>query len=204
METPQTYRRFDIHVDGIRNTYLSWEYNGVGHTASIENEYVGGRGLWGQTVSDIGGRGSYMPPGYDYTGSGLLGLQNVDGGGYDGMSINDGIIVHSTMISSTSSVALDGIKYANGVNKVSQLSKTLKPTATVLRSVSWAAPVINVYSNYLIYQQGGMTKGEFFARFGVSAVEFGLSYIPVVGTMLSIGLSAYDVGGGLDSFYERF
>ncbi|MBQ0128217.1 MAG: hypothetical protein KBT57_00110 [bacterium] len=81
METPQTYSRFDIHVDGNSCTYLSWEYNGVSHTASVENEYVGGRGLWGQTVSDMGGRGSYMPPGYVYSsfdnaGSGLSGLQN--------------------------------------------------------------------------------------------------------------------------------
>ena len=66
----------EMYWDGTRDTHLSWECDGASHTASIEKEYVGGRGRWAQTVSDLGGSGSYMPPGYNYAGSENLGLYN--------------------------------------------------------------------------------------------------------------------------------
>ena len=54
--------RGEVYVNGIRNTYLSWEYNGVSHTASVEGEYVGGSRRYCQTLSDLGGNGRYVPP----------------------------------------------------------------------------------------------------------------------------------------------
>ena len=45
---------------------------------------------------------------------------------------------------------------------------------------------------------GEMPKHEGVVRMGMTGVEFGLAYVPYVGPLLSIGLTAYDIGGGFD------
>ncbi len=45
---------------------------------------------------------------------------------------------------------------------------------------------------------GEIPKHEGFVRMGMTGVEFGLAFIPYVGPLLSIGLTAYDIGGGFD------
>ncbi len=45
---------------------------------------------------------------------------------------------------------------------------------------------------------GEMPKHEGVVRMGMTGVEFGLTFVPYVGPLLSIGLTAYDIGGGFD------
>lgn len=65
----------ESYCNGIRNTHLSWECDGVAHTADIYGEYVGGTGCYVQVLSDLGGSGSYMPPGYNYSSSDNTGCE---------------------------------------------------------------------------------------------------------------------------------
>ena len=55
---------------------------------------------------------------------------------------------------------------------------------------------------------GEMPKHEGVVRMGMTGVEFGLAYVPYVGPLLSIGLTAYDIGGGFDdnlySYQNRY
>ena len=69
----------ETYFGAERKTILEWECGGVSHTADFGYENVGGNRFFSQTVSNIGGDGRYMPPGYDYaglasTGTSLVGI----------------------------------------------------------------------------------------------------------------------------------
>lgn len=133
--------RGEVYVNGIRNTYLSWEYNGVSHTASVENEYVGGRGLWGQTVSDIGGRGSYMPPGYVYSsfdnaGSGLSGLQKASVMAQS-LGVPMGTITEGFECAAKSAYGIPLLKPSSGLTSAQKVSVLTKEGAGLLKTTKF-------------------------------------------------------------------
>lgn len=186
-----------LEKDGLRHGTATIEVGGEEYSLPLPTLEVGGDDYYfGVTVPCID-----LAPN---AGSGLSGLQNVGVISNGGTSIGDGTFFHTTVISSTSSIVVDGIKYAEDVKKVSQLSKTWKPTATVLRSVSWVGPAISFGVNVYLMRSGEMSKGELAARTVIGGIEFGISFIPIVGPMLSTGLTAYDVGGGFDNLYNKF
>ena len=70
----------ETYFGAERKTILEWECGGVSHTADFGYENVGGNRFFSQTVSNIGGDGRYMPPGYDFSAmnDGLNSSNNVN------------------------------------------------------------------------------------------------------------------------------
>ena len=196
METPQTYSRFDFHVDGIRNTYLSWEYNGVSHTASVENEYVGGRGLWSQTVSDIGGRGSYMPPGYKgVMPDGTTTFNRT----YETIGTDPGVLRGIG----------DGIRaiVLTGIDEVKLLysSKAFKVAVKGACHISIAVDLYSLTRAGINYYNTPTAENA--ARFKIAflgTAANGLDLlVPGLGTVASITVFSIDAAGGFDNYYYR-
>ena len=186
--------RGEVYVNGIRNTYLSWEYNGVSHTASVENEYVGGRGLWGQTVSDIGGRGSYMPPGYkgampDGTTTFNRTYETIgtDPGVLRG--IGDGI----------RSLTLAAVDFEKA-------SKTVKVLGKGITHASYLGDAISLEIAWHNYRVNRTYENK--ARLIVTAIGIGVNgldfFVPGLGTVCSIAVFAIDADGGFDNFYYKY
>ena len=201
METPQTYRRFDIHVDGIRSTYLSWEYNGVSHTASVENEYVGGRGLWGQTVSDIGGRGSYMPPGY----KGVM-PENIASTGNvlsDWYTANSQWIKYSvtTTFSQNSLIGSAATTTVNSIKATSKGASTISMISKISTRVGIAGVVADGVLNGIDVSNGKMSMGEFGVR---TACDIGILFLSVSCPVAGLVIGTVNAFGGFDRFYSIF
>lgn len=85
----------------------------------------------------------------------------------------------------------------NVVNEVKPLSPITK-IANAGTVVGIAGLAYNVGYNLYLSDAGMMSKTEAWTRIGVSVVEFGLTFVPYVGPILSIALIAYDLGGGFD------
>jgi len=52
---------------------------------------------------------------------------------------------------------------------------------------------------YAQFQQGLISEHEGIVRASMSGIEYGLLFIPYAGPILSIGLTAFDIGGGFDN-----
>ena len=186
--------RGEVYVNGIRSTYLSWEYNGMSHTASIENEYVGGRGLWCQTVSDMGGRGRYVPPGYkgampDGTTTFNRTYETIgtDPGVLRG--IGDGI----------RSLTLAAVDFEKA-------SKTVKVLGKGITHASYLGDAISLEIAWHNYRVNRTYENK--ARLIVTAIGIGVNgldfFVPGLGTVCSIAVFAIDADGGFDNFYYKY
>ena len=58
---------------------------------------------------------------------------------------------------------------------------------------------INLGCIYLQIDNNSISNKEGSVRMAMTGAEFGLTFIPYVGPILSIGLTAYDLGGGFDN-----
>jgi hypothetical protein len=82
---------------------------------------------------------------------------------------------------------------AQGAKVVGTIGKTASTIGWVGEGISIGVNAYNVYNN--------PTAGNW-GRFGVSVVTAGLNFIPVVGPIISFGVSAVDASGGFDGFYN--
>ena len=72
-----------------------------------------------------------------------------------------------------------------------KISKGSKILGAVGLAINLGCTYVQVNNGYISWQEGVV-------RFGMSAAELGLAQIPYVGPILSIGVTAFDIGGGFD------
>ena len=193
--------RGEVYVNGIRNTYLSWEYNGVSHTASVENEYVGGRGLWCQTVSDIGGRGSYMPPGYK--GVMPAGTTNFVYDIGDWCNRNQNHIttfsVQNSLVNGATTMTINSVKAVAPIEK--EAMAALRGVKAGTGVVGYVGVAADIFINGIDAYNGKMSWWEFGVRtvgdFGVLAL---CSAYPVAGLVVG----TVNALGGFDWLCDKF
>ena len=91
-----------------------------------------------------------------------------------------------------------GAEWASVISAGSKEVSVFEKIATHSKYLGIIGVGINIgFTTYQMYY-GEMPKHEGVVRMGMTGVEFGLAYVPYVGPLLSIGLTAYDIGGGFD------
>ena len=168
--------------DGYRNSYYQWiDDAGMTHSAAAYFEYVGGHEnnwyvmsnapLWSYATFCYG----------DYTVPASSFGQYVGG--------------MSTLIAGAAKETALAFKTPGQPIPKSPFTK-ISGAGTV---IGIAGVVANAVYNYNQVQNGIMSSQEAWIRSGVSLAEFAIAFIPCVGPVLSVTITAYDLGGGFDN-----
>ena len=172
---------------GFRNSYYTWtDKNGNIHTAAALYEYVGGNANGTFAVSN--------QPLWMY-GTGNTMTNNAM---RNAMAINSYINSGSTLVgkgAEWAKLTVDGTKVSKEVEAavlLGRISKGSKVLGAVGLTINFGSTYVQIKNGYISWQEGVV-------RFGMSVAELGLAKIPYVGPILSIGVTAYDIGGGFDN-----
>ena len=168
--------------DGYRNSYYQWiDDAGMTHSAAAYFEYVGGHEnnwyvmsnapLWSYATFCYG----------DYTVPASSFGQYVGG--------------MSTLIAGAAKETALAFKTPGQPIPKSPFTK-ISGAGT---AIGIAGVVANAVYNYNQVQNGIMSSQEAWIRSGVSFAEFAVAFIPYVGPVLSVTITAYDLGGGFDN-----
>lgn len=168
--------------DGYRNSYYQWTDNGgTTHSAEVYLEYVGGHEnnwyvlsnapLWSYAMFCYG----------DYT--------------VPASSIGEYVGGMSTLVAGAAQGTALAYKTPGQPIPKSPFTR-ISGAGSV---IGIAGVVANAVYNYNQVQNGIMSSQEAWIRSGVSFAEFAIAFIPYVGPVLSVTITAYDLGGGFDN-----
>ena len=101
-------------------------------------------------------------------------------------------------INSGNTVINNGAELASVLSAGSKEASVFEKIATHSKILGIIGVGINIGCTSCQMYYGEMPKHEGVVRIGMTGVEFGLTFVPYVGPLLSIGLTAYDIGGGFD------
>ena len=165
--------------NGTQNSYYTWtSSNGKIYYAEALNEYIG----WGKMDSYCL---SFKP-------------QETKGSSFTNNSFNHfdesacGII---TLIGG----AAKGTALAYRVPGQPIPKSPFTKISTFGSVIGGVAVMVNARNNYNLVKAGQMSAQEGMIRSAVSLVEFGVTFIPYIGPILSIAITAYDINGGFDN-----
>ena len=207
-----------VVIEGWASGYLLNEVTIIDDNLSLSNTkekipfktyYYGGNRLTAPWSDDYNGGPSINPGGSTSGGS-------TSGGGSHGGSPSNTAQNPNVNVKISSNIDLSPVNvscfYINSGNTIigkaaewtSAISAGSKE-ASVFEKIATHSTILGIVgvginigcTTYQIYY-GEIPKHEGLVRMGMTGVEFGLSFVPYVGPLLSIGLTAYDIGGGFD------
>lgn len=174
--------RLSYSITHTTNGRLDYIYTNT-HTEAALNDYVGGNANGVFTVSNLP---------LDLYGANCDFLK----------SVIIRIIEASNYINNGSAIVNNGAEFGKLVYKTSKGVKTAAVFSNIAKITKFAGiagvglnvgcTALQMYNDYIPWQEGMI-------RLGITGVEFGLNFVPYVGPLLSITLTAYDVSGGFDN-----